>query len=86
MASSHGQFVWYELTTTDMAGAAAFYTKVMGWGMLDASMPGGPPYALFTSGKKAEALAAFQKADMGNSPAASVAHVWVLYVKRGMAT
>jgi len=42
--------------------------------------------ALFTSGKKAEALAAFQKADMGNSPAASVAHVWVLYVKRGMAT
>jgi predicted enzyme related to lactoylglutathione lyase len=34
-----------------MAAAAAFYTKVMGWGTLDASMPGGPRYVLFTSGK-----------------------------------
>lgn len=42
--------------------------------------------ALFNAGKKAEALAAFQKAETTKSPAASVAHVWSLYVKRGMAT
>lgn len=48
--SSHGRFVWYELTTPDMKAAAAFYTRVMSWGTLDASMPGGPPYALFTAG------------------------------------
>jgi tetratricopeptide (TPR) repeat protein len=40
--------------------------------------------ALYNAGKKPEAMAAFQKADNGNSPAASVAHIWVLYVKRGM--
>jgi predicted enzyme related to lactoylglutathione lyase len=49
MADSHGRFVWYELTTTDMGAAKAFYAKVLGWGIEDASMPG-MPYALFTVG------------------------------------
>jgi predicted enzyme related to lactoylglutathione lyase len=43
-------FAWYELTTTDLEGARAFYTKVMGWGAWDASAPG-MPYILFTAGK-----------------------------------
>ena len=34
------RFVWYELTTTDMAAARAFYASVVGWEMRDASMPG----------------------------------------------
>jgi uncharacterized protein len=46
----HGRFAWYELMTTDMEAAEAFYTKVMGWGALDASMPG-RTYTLFTAGK-----------------------------------
>ncbi len=42
--------------------------------------------ALFNAGKKPEALAAFQKAEAAaNSPAASVAHTWSLYVKRSTA-
>jgi uncharacterized protein len=45
-----GHFAWYELTTTDLDGARAFYTKVMGWGARDASAPG-RPYILFTAGK-----------------------------------
>ncbi|HEY1981518.1 MAG TPA: VOC family protein [Xanthobacteraceae bacterium] len=45
--SSHGRFVWYELMTTDMAAASAFYAKVVGWGIEDASMPG-MAYSLFT--------------------------------------
>jgi predicted enzyme related to lactoylglutathione lyase len=45
----HGRFVWYELMTTDMQAAMAFYTKVMGWGAWDASMPD-RPYVLFSAG------------------------------------
>ncbi len=49
MANLHGRFVWYELTTTDMEGAKAFYLSVVGWGALAASVPG-RAYALFTAG------------------------------------
>ncbi|HEY8551037.1 MAG TPA: VOC family protein [Vicinamibacterales bacterium] len=28
-----GRFVWYELMTTDVEKAAAFYTKALGWGL-----------------------------------------------------
>jgi predicted enzyme related to lactoylglutathione lyase len=34
-----GRFAWYELLTTDVAAAAAFYGKVVGWGATDASTP-----------------------------------------------
>ena len=50
MVSSHGRFVWYELTTTDMEAAKAFYTEVVGWGARDASMPG-MPYTVFSAGE-----------------------------------
>lgn len=50
MAHSHGCFVWYELTTTDMEAAKAFYATVVGWGTRDASMPG-MPYTVFTAGE-----------------------------------
>jgi predicted enzyme related to lactoylglutathione lyase len=50
VVSSVGRFIWYELTTTDVAAATAFYTKVMGWSAQDASAPG-RPYVLFTAGK-----------------------------------
>ena len=49
MANSHGRFVWYELMTTDMEAAKAFYAEVVGWGTQDASMPG-MTYTLFTAG------------------------------------
>jgi hypothetical protein len=50
MVSSHGCFVWYELTTTDTEAAKAFYADVVGWGFRDASMPGAA-YTLFTAGE-----------------------------------
>ncbi|MEK9279258.1 VOC family protein [Bradyrhizobium sp. ISRA442] len=34
-----GRFAWYELLTTDMPAAAAFYGKVVGWAATDASSP-----------------------------------------------
>jgi predicted enzyme related to lactoylglutathione lyase len=49
MANSHGRFVWYELMTTDMEAAKAFYAEVVGWGTQDASTPG-MAYTLFTAG------------------------------------
>ncbi|HTV32545.1 MAG TPA: VOC family protein [Methylocella sp.] len=47
MVSSNGCFVWYELTTTDIEAAKAFYADVIGWGTRDASVPG-LAYSLFT--------------------------------------
>ncbi len=49
MVNSQGYFAWYELITTDVAGAKAFYTNVIGWGAHDASAPGAT-YMLFTAG------------------------------------
>jgi uncharacterized protein len=47
VVNSHGRFAWYELITTDVETAKAFYTKVMGWGVWDASVPS-RAYTLFT--------------------------------------
>jgi predicted enzyme related to lactoylglutathione lyase len=49
MADSHGSFAWYELMTTDMEAAKAFYAAVVGWDAQDVSMPGAT-YILFTAG------------------------------------
>lgn len=49
MVNSHGRFAWYELLTADTQSAKIFYTKVMGWDVLDASAPS-RPYMLLTAG------------------------------------
>ena len=46
---SSNRFVWYELLTTDVSGAKAFYADVVGWGTRDVSIPGSA-YNLFTLG------------------------------------
>ena len=40
MVDHHGRFAWYELITTDVAAAKAFYAEVVGWGAQDASTRG----------------------------------------------
>lgn len=52
MVDYPGRFAWYELITTDMAAAEAFYAKVVGWGAQDASTPD-LAYTLFTAGRAA---------------------------------
>jgi uncharacterized protein len=47
MVDSHGRFLWYELMTTDMEAARAFYAQVVGWGTQDVP---GAAYTLFTAG------------------------------------
>ncbi|MDR3509433.1 MAG: VOC family protein [Caulobacteraceae bacterium] len=44
MSDYLGQFVWYELMTSDLKGAEAFYTAVLGWTSQDTGM--NPPYVL----------------------------------------
>ncbi|WP_424630498.1 VOC family protein [Bradyrhizobium sp. SYSU BS000235] len=39
MVDQIGHFAWYELLTTDLAAAGAFYRKVVGWDVKDASTP-----------------------------------------------
>jgi uncharacterized protein len=50
MAEYHGHFIWYELMTTDIEAAIAFYAKVVGWSMRNASVPG-MSYTLLTMGE-----------------------------------
>ncbi|HYM42678.1 MAG TPA: VOC family protein [Steroidobacteraceae bacterium] len=47
-ADIRGRFVWHELLTTDTAGAAAFYPKVVPWRTQPSSMPG---YTLWLAGE-----------------------------------
>ena len=49
MSKSAGRFVWYELATTDVETAKAFYSSVVGWGAADAPTPGSN-YTIFTAG------------------------------------
>jgi uncharacterized protein len=51
MSDLNGRFVWYELMTTDLAAARAFYGQVVGWHAIDAQMPG-QDYWIFTVGEK----------------------------------
>src|SRR5262249_61383807 len=48
MAHSHGRFAWYELVTTDVAAAKAFYAHIIGWGTQEAATAA-PGYTLFTA-------------------------------------
>jgi uncharacterized protein len=47
MVNFHGRFVWYELMTTDIEGAKAFYGAVLGFGARDAGIQD-VNYSLFT--------------------------------------
>ena len=50
LVSHHGCFAWYELLTTDVAAAKAFYADVLGWEAREA-LTSDLPYTLFAAGK-----------------------------------
>ena len=43
-----GRFVWYDLITTNVPAATAFYTSVAGWGTQDFDMGPGGKYQMWT--------------------------------------
>lgn len=49
MTNQHGDFVWYELMTSDADAAGDFYGKVVGWTSTSANQPG-MDYRFFSSG------------------------------------
>jgi uncharacterized protein len=60
-------FVWYELMTSDLAAAEAFYGAVVGWSARDAGMPG-MRYSLMSAGDRQVAGMMTLPADAGNAP------------------
>lgn len=49
MADQHGDFIWYELLTSDADAAGNFYGKVVGWTSVSAGQPD-MNYRFFSSG------------------------------------
>ncbi|WP_446742887.1 VOC family protein [Silvibacterium acidisoli] len=45
-AVANGDFIWYELRTTDTKSALDFYTHVVGWKAMPSGNPGGVEYTL----------------------------------------
>lgn len=50
MADKHGDFVWYELMTTDAAAAQEFYSGLLGWSFEDSGQEG-VDYRVFSAGE-----------------------------------
>lgn len=48
MRNRHGDFIWYELMTTDTTAAEKFYGGLVGWSFADAGQAG-TPYRLFSA-------------------------------------
>lgn len=49
MGNQHGDFIWYELLTSDADAAGAFYGKVVGWTSVQSGQPG-MDYRFFVAG------------------------------------
>ncbi|MEQ1547042.1 MAG: VOC family protein [Chakrabartia sp.] len=49
MTNKHGDFIWYELLTSDANAAGDFYGKVVGWTSTNSGQPG-MDYRFFSSG------------------------------------
>ncbi|MEY4269258.1 MAG: hypothetical protein RLZZ58_474 [Pseudomonadota bacterium] len=49
MANQHGDYIWYELLTSDADAAGNFYGKVIGWTSMASGQPG-MDYRFFSSG------------------------------------
>jgi len=49
MTAKPGQFVWYDVMTTDVPAAQSFYEQVVGWKANDSGMPG-QTYILLSAG------------------------------------
>jgi hypothetical protein len=51
MPNKHGDFIWYELTTSDAEAAKDFYGAVIGWTWETSEGQPDMPYHLFSAGK-----------------------------------
>ena len=76
MPNQHGDFIWYELLTTDPEAAAVFYGSVLGWEVNDAGQAG-MDYRLFLiGGSKIGGMMALPS----DALAAGMRPVWLGYI------
>ncbi len=66
-AYRHGQFVWRELMTTDVAASVRFYTETFGWKVEAMTMPDGMEYMFMKAGETG--VGGIMKHPMPNVPA-----------------
>lgn len=68
-------FIWYDLMTSDLHKAMAFYSAVVGWETRDSGMPG-MPYVIFgKNGKDIGGMMSWQAMGM-NKPTAWKGHIF----------
>lgn len=76
MADPHGSFIWYELLTTDLEAAAAFYGTVLGWNVQPSGQPG-IDYRFFRAGTTG--IAGFMKLPE-KATSSGVPSTWLGYI------
>ena len=76
MAGAQTSFVWYELMSSDVAAAKAFYTKVVGWKTVDMPMPGMTYTILHAGDTQIGGMMTLPK----DAAAAGMRPCWVSYV------
>lgn len=76
MANQHGDFIWYELMTSDADGARAFYSAVVGWD-IEASSSGDMDYRMISAANGPIAGLLPLTADMQSGGARST---WLGYI------
>lgn len=77
MTNDVAPFCWYELMTTDLAAAEAFYAKVIGWTAKDSGL-GSHPYTVLSIGETAVAGAMALPQPLRD---AGVPPHWIAYVR-----
>ena len=70
----HGDFLWFDLMTTDTKAAAAFYGAVVGWQVQDSGQPGMDYALLMVEGQGAGGIMPIPAEAAGHPPA------WSAYV------
>lgn len=82
MANAHGDFIWYELLTTDADAARTFYADVIGWTATDSGQPA-IDYRILAA---AEGNVGGLMQITDDMPSAGARPVWLGYIARGRTT
>src|SRR5260221_14019546 len=73
-----GRFCWFELATTDQAGAKQFYQSLFGWDVQDTPMGPGEMYSSFRQQGRDVAAAYAMRPDQR---AAGLPPAWLIYIR-----
>ncbi|MBP0446062.1 VOC family protein [Roseomonas sp. SSH11] len=75
MGNAHGEFIWYELVTSETGAASAFYGNVLGWAVRDGGAV--PGYSIFAT---ADAEVAGLMSIPPDAAAAGMPPQWLGYI------